>query len=416
MPLAARNPPGKASWGLQPSGDAGRTPRGWVRPRSCQGPCSAPHCSRPRARPPGSWAGSRVWSTAAPQLRPSRFSLRPREAPGWRGEDGSRSSTGFSPLARKATQPFGTCTRGGDSLASLGAPKSSQGGGSGVQPPVWVQQCLARSRRGAGAWQGPFCCAPNAGDEQDPAELPQHPRTPTGIPAGPRGRAATRCPVPTCRCRQRVWDFKGSRLNLEPLSSFWRKGSCSGGGVAPWLGPRGKGWQSRRSPKTCRGPEHLANSAGFLCRGARLGPCPAAPIPSLPAWEGKATRLHPAGPGGAAPQSQPRGRAGSGGALGGVPWEGLDPQHRPAGAGEAPKGGPWGWESGEHREASPHPLHQRLAWRGAPAAPPVPPWVSGARGCQGSVGVRGLWVPGSLRTDWHRTGATARLRHMGSKF
>lgn len=53
---------------------------------------------------------------------------------------------------------------------------------------------------------------------------------------GPQGSATT-CPVPTCRCRQHVWDLQDSRLNLELLSSFQGKGLGSagraGGAVLP---------------------------------------------------------------------------------------------------------------------------------------------------------------------------------------
>lgn len=282
---------------------------------------------------------------------------------------------------------------------SLGVPKSSQGGRSGVQPPFWAQRCPGGSRRDVGAWQGPSRRAPNAGGERDPAQLPRHPRTPPGIPAGPRGRATTPRPVPTCRCRQRVWDFKGSRLNLEPLSSSWQKGSWGGNcsvGRAPW-----EGLAEPPLPKNLPGRwGHLANSAGFLCRGARLGPCPAAPIPLLLAWEGKATRLHPDRIWGLRLKASPGDGQGTGVLREGSPGRGWAPtgsqrstQRGALGVGE--RGAPGGFT----------PCISAWGGEGLLQHPPQCPC-----GCRGSVGAGGLWVSGThgCQGGWFGTGRVPR--------
>lgn len=175
-------------------------------------------------------------------------------------------------------------------------------------------------------------------------------------------------------------------------------------GRAPW-----EGLAEPPLPQNLPGQRgHLANSAGFLCRGARLGPCPAAPIPLLPAWEGKVTRLHPARIWGLCLKASPGDGQGAGVLRDGSPGRGW----APTGSQRSTQRG--ALEVGER--GAPGGFTPCIsAWRGEGLLqpPPVPVWVLGVCGFQGSVGARHPWVPGSLRAAgmvWHRAGATVRLK------
>lgn len=167
-------------------------------------------------------------------------------------------------------------------------------------------------------------------------------------------------------------------------------------GRAPW-----EGLAEPPLPKNLPGRwGHLANSAGFLCRGVRLGPCPAAPIPLLPAWEGKAMRLHPARIWGLRLKASPGDGQGAG-----VLWEGSP------GRGWAPTGSRRSTQRGAlgvGERGAPGGFTPCIsAWRGEGLLQPPPQCPCG---CRGSVGAGGLWVSGThgCQGGWFGTGRVPR--------
>lgn len=117
------------------------------------------------------------------------------------------------------------------------------------------------------------------------------PGTPMGMPRRPQCCATTH-PVPTGWHQQQVWDFKDSRLHLEPLSPFseskwalweWAElllpkyllgtpGCChSTGALANAVGivP----WDMQQGPKACWQEGHGRSRGSFAAAGGMVFAC-----------------------------------------------------------------------------------------------------------------------------------------------
>lgn len=249
-----------SAWPWLPSQGAVQAP---CSPGGAEGSKCNPAPFQPGAHPPGSWAGSWVWNRPHSSGK-AGFSYAPGEAQRWRGEDGAFPSVGFPHEQGKPSSPLGHAEgRGQSSIASdkcqvVPVPKPSWGGRSRVRGAASHPGCSSAGCRGRVGGAG----------LREPAPPFQGPGTPVGMPRAPRCRATT-CPVPSCQSRQRVWDFKVSRLNLELLSSFWGKGLGSAGSLAKLLLPK----CLLGTPGAALAPGHWLIQWGV--RGVGLGQGPA---------------------------------------------------------------------------------------------------------------------------------------------